>query len=248
MFLRDHVTSVFGDRWQGHPGDYNPMFNKLTENITVLNEEVLKYNGKTIKTSEGTLDADLFINTVPLDKLFYDDYMFNYRGVTWVYTLLDTKEALPTYLTSFPNTYGFTRIMEYKHQSLQKSDKTLLSFAFPFDISDESEPYENDYQAEALAFIDRFFPGKLIDSFIKTKKLVYPIATPENINLFWHEMGKVSKLDNLITCGRLGLYCYVSMDTCVDQSYQIVEIVNKWKGYTPKQRMTFYKQLRERQT
>ena len=88
VFLRDHVTSVFGDRWQGHPGDYNPMFNKLTENITVLNEEVLKYNGKTIKTSEGTLDADLFINTTPLDTLMYDDYMFNYRGVTWVHTAL----------------------------------------------------------------------------------------------------------------------------------------------------------------
>jgi len=249
IFLRNHVESVFGNKWQGHPGSYNPMFEKLTENIEIVFENVDNIdtkNGK-VYTKEKTYDADFILNTAPIDLLFENKSKLNYRGILWVYALLDTEYAFPTYLTSFPNNYSFTRIMEYKHQTQQMSDKTLLSFDFPFDSSDDLSAFDDICKKEAHDFLEMHFPGKTQYVFSESRRLSYPVSQQTSLDYFW-ELLKQNISDKWITFGRLGLYSYISMDTCVEQCMNVVEVIDKWESMSMEEKVAFYEKTRCKQT
>jgi len=250
IFLRDFVDSVFGKKWQGHPGSYNLMFDKMVDGIEVVLEKVKNIDTKTGKvvTDGGEYSADMILNTTPLDMLFERKNTLKYRGISWVYALLDIDCAFPTYLTSFPNNFSFTRIMEYKHQSQQKlTGKTLISFDFPYDSMDESEPMEKIYMKEASDFLESNFPGKTISMFCESRSLVYPVSEQGSINHFWNLL-KTNISDKWISFGRLGLYSYISMDTCVQHCMKVVDIIDNWKEMSYNDKVVFYDRLRSKQT
>jgi UDP-galactopyranose mutase len=161
---------------------------------------------------------------------------------------MDMDFVFPTYLMSFPNNFSFTRIMEYKHQSQQKFDgKTLISFDFPFDSRDNSEPCEEIYLKESSDFLETHFPGKTISMFCESRRLVYPVSEKESIDHFWNLL-KSNISDNWISFGRLGLYSYISMDTCVQQCIDVINVIEKWKNISEDEKMSFYQKLRNKQT
>jgi len=250
IFLRDYVDSVFGKKWQGHPGSYNPMFQQLIDGVEVIFEKVQSIdvvNGKVL-TNLKEYPTTFILNTAPLDLLFEGKNSLNYRGISWVYALLDMDYAFPTYLTSFPNNYSFTRIMEYKHQSQQKVDgETLISFDFPFDSKDQSEPLEENYQKEASDFLESNFPGKTSSMFCKSRSLVYPVSELNSINHFW-DLLKSNISNKWISFGRLGLYDYISMDTCIQQCMNVVEVIEKWADMSNDEKIIFYEKTRGKQT
>jgi len=250
VFLRDSVESVFGNKWQGHPGSYNSMFDKMVSGVKIVPEKITSIDTKTgiVKSASGEYSADLILNTAPLDLLFEGKNELGYRGIAWVYTLLSMERAMPTYLMSFPNNYGFTRILEYKQQSQQSiPGKTLISFDYPFDSKDDSEPVSESYVREINDYLKLYFPDKLITIFVESRRLVYPISEKKSIDHFWRLLtDNVS--DKWISLGRLGLYSYISMDTCVDICMKIADIISAWGGMNKEGRLSFYRNLREKQT
>jgi len=250
VFLRDSVESVFGNKWQGHPGSYNELFEKLTKNVDVVFEEVTSIDQTkgSVVCASGEYSADMVFNTAPLDVIFEKKNVLGYRGISWVYALLSSDYVLPTYLMSFPNNYSFTRIMEYKHQYPQNAPgKTLVSFDYPFDSKDPAEPLEDSYVKETVDYLKSNFPGKLISTFVVSKRLVYPISERKSIDYFWDLLSRTAS-DKWMSFGRLGLYSYVSMDTCVDQCFKVLDVVEKWGGMSREERMSFYRDLRCKQT
>jgi UDP-galactopyranose mutase len=250
MFLRDTVSTVFGERWQGHPGSYSNLFESLTKDIKIINEQVtgIDFENQCVFTDKETHKYDFVFNTTPIDYLIHRKSLLKYRGIFWVYVLLGSDYVLPTYLTSFPNNHNFTRIMEYKHASQQTvSGKTIIGFEFPYESSDQSEPSSKSFIAESLDFVKQYFPDKYISHFIDDRRLAYPVSEKDNNEVFWgiiHE----SLFKNFITLGRLGLYSYISMDTCVDQCRQAIDVFDKWNTLFDDEKITFYKNLRAQQT
>jgi UDP-galactopyranose mutase len=249
MFLRDEVSTVFGERWQGHPGSYNPLFELLTQGINIINEKVNDINceNSTVFTDKE-YKFDFIFNTTPIDVLLNKKNVLKYRGLFWVYYILDADFVFPSYLVSFPNNHSFTRIMEYKHASQQEfKGKTIIGFEFPYDASDETEPSESAYIEESMQFVKNNFTNKYISHFTENKRLMYPVSEKKNNDVFW-EIISNNLHENFITLGRLGLYSYISMDTCVSQCQQAVDMFEKWSNMSNDDKMNFYKNLRAQQT
>ncbi len=249
MYLRNEVSSVFGKRWQGHPGSYNKMFNEMIKDINIIQDEVISvdFNNQYIKTRENQYEYDFIFNTTSLDSLILQKNILKYRGIYWVYVLLDTKFALPSYLVSFPNNYNFTRIMEYKHASQQNIKETLLGFEFPYDALDDKDPSEDVFIKEALSFVNDNLTNKVESYFTKNRRLTYPIAE-EKTNKDFLNILESSLYKNFITLGRLGLYSYISMDTCIDQCFQVMNVFEKWNNLTNEEKMSFYNKIKMQQT
>lgn len=249
MILRDFVEPVFGDKWQGHPGSYTPLFEKLTKDIQIINEKVLKISKSKIITENSVTEYDFIINTAPIDLIFGEQNSLEYRGICWVFAILNIDYALPTYLMSFPNNYNFTRIMEYKHQSQQELPGiTLISFDFPFDSFHEKDFPTEEYVQESKCFLNKFFLNKIKKIFTKRKNLVYPVSESNSLKNFWSIIDHVSEYSNIITLGRLGLYSYISMDTCIAQCQEALLVVDNWNSMSKEERVGFYKKLRNKQT
>lgn len=249
MVLRDFVEPVFGKKWQGHPGSYTPLFEGLIKDIQIIHEKVLKISESTVVTADSAVAYDFIINTAPIDMLFGEQDSLEYRGICWLFALLDIDYALPTYLMSFPNNYNFTRIMEYKHQSQQEAPgKTLISFDFPFNGSSEKDYPTEEYIQEAKCFLNKFFPGKTSRVFTERKNLVYPVSESSSLKSFWSMIERVAEHSNVVTLGRLGLYSYISMDTCIAQCQEALPVIDNWGSMSKEERIGFYRKLRQKQT
>ena len=250
LSLRKRGLGMFGDKWQGHPGSYNRLFEKLTSDVEVKKMRVIgaHRNKKfidSIKTEDGVIKGDFFFSTIPIELLFEAEGLLPYRGVVKYFFLLDSSRVMSSYLTTFPNHYSFTRIVDYRSQSLQEHKYSLISFAFPFDAN-QNHPSFQVWRKEAEEFIKRNLKSKIVDSFYTEKHYVYPIATFQNINLFKGLLSKLSECENIMTIGRLGLYSYISMDSCVHQCFAIMETLSSWKRFSILEKMNCYDKIRQR--
>jgi len=253
---------LFGDVWQGHPGSYNEMFRSLSEgsiisaNCRITSVQMSK--DKTEVMGANGLDSfDFYISTIPLDRVIPEKIELPYRGIHKVFFVVNTPNALPTYAVSFPNNHSFTRVLDYKkHCSLpekwDEDDTSLISFAFPFNgVRDSAETLPiNRWVEEAEGFIKKEMKVGIVDVFERTNRHVYPVATPESEAGTDMLLEAAAKIRNFVTVGRLGLYSYISMDTCVNQCFEIFKLIlnEKFFDMGPDERLNEYRRIRERQS
>lgn len=210
-------SDMFGDAWQGHPGNHNPIFNGMLNNI-----KVKKGRGKIIDNhayvDDSKIKADLIVSTIPLK----DSLPFINLDIIYV-LIKDNNTIMPSYTTSFPNNYNFTRIIEYKQQYYVDSEYTLLSFEFPFvyeKLSFSKQKEEINY------FVNNVLNRHVEKCWKRTKYNLYPISGKGNINIVRERLAELSKT-NIFPLGRMGIYAYVSKDTCVHMASMLANNLDK---------------------
>jgi UDP-galactopyranose mutase len=161
----------FTDTYQGIPKQgYTAMFQKMLNhpNISVM-----------LQTDYREL-----LNTVPYRKLIYTgpidsffDYKFGklpYRSLRFEHETFDEEFHQPCQQVNYPNEYDFTRIVEWKHATGQKSHLTTITREYSLDAGDDLEKYYpiprdsnhelfKKYQQEAAQLEDVLFCGRLAD-------------------------------------------------------------------------------------
>lgn len=135
--------------------------------------------------------------TGPIDEFF--DYRFGelpYRSLNFEFVEYNREFFQGNSVINYPCNYDFTRIGEYKYFLGDQSAKTVVSFEYP-------EP---------------FVKGR--------NERYYPIAKPENTELYNRYAAAAARLKNVWFLGRLGEYKYYDMDKAVNRSLEIFNMLN----------------------
>jgi len=135
------------------------------------------------------------IFTGPLDEFF--DYQFGelpYRSLDFIFKTSDNKFFQEVGQINYPNNNAYTRITEFKHITGQVSEKSTYAYEFP------------------RAFTDR-----------KLQIPYYPIPKKENEATLNKYLKNISKLSQVIFCGRLADYKYYNMDQVVARALTIFQ-------------------------
>lgn len=160
----------FSDKYQYLPqGGYTQMFEKMFNhpNITVL------LNTDFFDVRDELKDYEKMFYTGPIDQFF--DFKFSvkekleYRSIRFVHETHNKEYFQENSVINYPNEEGFTRIVEYKHITGQKSPKTTIVKEF---TTDEGEPYYpvpnprnqaiyDQYKREADKLENIYFVGRL---------------------------------------------------------------------------------------
>jgi UDP-galactopyranose mutase len=160
----------FSDKYQYLPtGGYTQMFEKILDhpNITVL------LNTDFFDVRDQLGNHEKLFYTGPIDQFFDFKYSLNekleYRSIRFVSETHDQEFYQSNSVINYPNEEEFTRIVEYKHITGQKSPKTTIVKEY---TTDEGEPYYpvpnprnqaiyEQYQQEADKLKDIYFVGRL---------------------------------------------------------------------------------------
>ncbi len=231
--------SMFGDKWQGHPGSYNPMWEGMLEGVKVIYGSAEVADDLSSVAVDGErIDADLVISSLPLSN------RLDFINTCKVYIGIDDGEFLmPSYTTSFPNSYDFVRILEYKQQFYVDSPYALLDFAFPW----IGQPTEQEYIEQAKLFVEEELKREVRDLWVDSRETVYPVSTKENLELVEHRLDMMSK-SNIIPVGRCGVHAYVSKDTCIRMALIMVENLEALLGGDPVAKRGILGKMREKLT
>lgn len=128
----------FTDTYQGIPKDgYTEMFRRMTnhKNITVaLNTDF---------SSISTLaHFNKVVYTGPIDCFF--NYAFGalpYRSLQFEHKTIDQEFYQVCQQVNYPNDFGYTRIVEWKHATGQKHAKTSITMEYPCKWEPGKEPF-----------------------------------------------------------------------------------------------------------
>lgn len=210
LTLRPKSSGMFGDKWQGHPGDFNPMWEKMTEGVNVIKgKATISEDFKKIMVNGEEIGGDVIVSTIPLSETL------EFINITKVYVGVKSDGfVLPTYIVSYPNNYNFTRIMEYKQQFYVDSEYSLLDFAFPW----KESPNENDYVEEASLYTKSVLGKEIADIWVDTRSNIYPVSTKRNLDIVDKKIEMIAHT-NVIPLGRMGAHAYISKDTCIRMGF-----------------------------
>jgi UDP-galactopyranose mutase len=204
LTLRER-NDMFQDRWQGHPGNHNILWQGLLKDVkTIKGKAEVSEDMKSVFVNGQKVQADLVISTLPLGKDL--DYIHSLK------VFVGIKEPgllMPSYANSFPNNYNFTRIVEYKQQFPAKSSYSLLSFGFPFnDFVDEKGAIE-----EVKWFVKNVLKREIKDIWPEQRMYTYPVHNRNSMQKL-EEKFKMASNTNIVPSGRCGVHAYVSKDVC----------------------------------
>jgi UDP-galactopyranose mutase len=162
----------FTDTYQCLPkGGYTKMFEKILDhpNITVL------LNTDYFDIKNDITGYEKLFYTGPIDRFFDFKYSLDehleYRSINFVFETHDIEYYQPASVVNYPQLEDgmFTRIIEYKHFTKQKSPKTTICKEFTTDVGEPYYPVPNPrnnaifqkYKIEADKLTDIYFVGRL---------------------------------------------------------------------------------------
>lgn len=161
----------FTDTYQCMPKDgYNVLFQNMLNhpNISIL----LNTDYKDI---QSFIPFNKMIYTGPIDSFF--DYKFGklpYRSLRFEHETYNKEFFQSVQQVNYPNDYDFTRIVEWKHATGQKSSVTTITREYSILANDETDKYYpipmeenhqlfNSYKKEADKLDNVIFCGRLAD-------------------------------------------------------------------------------------
>jgi len=184
----DRENRYFFHKYQGVPKDgYTSMIKNMlnSKNISIL-----------LNTDYKDVIADIrykqMIYTGSLDYFFdYKQGELEYRSLYFEERSYE-KESFQTHsVINYPNSYDYTRIIEYKKLTAQKHHKTTVHYEYPEAFNkDKNEPY-------------------------------YPILDDRNSKLKQEYLDKVKKIENTLFIGRLAEYRYYAMDELIERCLEL---------------------------
>lgn len=158
----------FDDRYQAMPKHgYAEMFRKMISHPNV--HVMLKTDYKEIV---DFVPFNRMIYTGPIDEFF--EYKFGplpYRSLRFEFETFDREWYQTASQINYPNEYDFTRIVEIKHATGQRHEKTTIAREYPSARGDPYYPIPNKenrllyekYRKEACKLKEVYFLGRLAD-------------------------------------------------------------------------------------
>lgn len=160
----------FTDKYQALPiNGYTRLFEKMLshKNIRVL----LKVDYFNVKDILAPYEKLFY--TGPIDRYFENDSVttdkLEYRSIRFVSQTLRKEKYQDYAVVNYPNEYKYTRIVEYKHITKQKSPFTTIVKEYTTDIGEPYYPVPNPknssiyekYKKMAEKLINVYFVGRL---------------------------------------------------------------------------------------
>lgn len=228
---------MFRGRWQGHPGDYNPMWKGLTADVRVTSGLAdVSEDFQRVTVDGSPVEADLVVSTLPLSK------QLGFINTTIVFVAVKAEgKVMPSYATSFPNNYGFVRVMDFKQQYHVDSPLALLDFEFPW----VGECEERKYVEEAVWFVKHVLRREIVDQWVWTKPNIYPVSTRTHLELANHQL-ELAAASKVVPLGRLGVHAYCSKDTCIRMAMTLADHLETVTGGDVGAKRSVLAKLREK--
>jgi UDP-galactopyranose mutase len=156
------------------------MFNKMisNKNINVILNKKYRHSSKDLK------NYDFVVYTGPIDAFFnYKFGKLGWRSLKFSFTTYKKKFKQHCLQINYPNNFKYTRKVEYKHATGQKSNYTTISKEFPIAGGDPYYPVSTKADKKILFFYNElkkiyekkgiFFGGRLADyKYINTDEAV----------------------------------------------------------------------------
>ncbi len=236
LTLRER-PDMFRGRWQGHPGDYNPLWEGLAAGARVVRgEAAVSADFQRVSVDGDPVEADLIVSTLPLSA----DLEFINTCILYV-VVRSEAEVMPSYATSFPNHYGFVRVMDYRQQYRVDSELALLDFEFPWVGVCE----EQKYREEAEWFCRNVLRREILESWVWNKERVYPVATRKNLARVEAQLERAAA-SRVIPIGRAGVHAYCSKDTCLRMAKIVASNLDAVRSGDPARKLAVLRTLREK--
>ena len=191
-----------------------------------INAVVYEHNG-----TEHQEEADFFISTIPLPELINFMYppleqtlrnvaeQMEFRSLRFLNLMLDMEQVSDNCWLYIPEPqYYFFRIQEPKnwHPGNVPEGKTSLILEIACNYGDETWQATDKETAErCLDSLDELgfhVRDKVIDYFSTYARHAYPIYTLDYKEKLRTAFTILSRFENLVSCGRQGLYRYNNMD------------------------------------
>jgi UDP-galactopyranose mutase len=210
-------SSRFKNQWQGHPGNYNPMWEAMTSDIEVKQAHVRLGGDVEYFVNGSPVEADLIVTTIPMSE------KLEFINTCIVYVVLRSDATvMPCAFTTFPNTYTFTRIFEYRQEFRVESHYTVISFDFPW----KNECRKDHYIEQALWFCKHMLKKEVVDHWLDNREKIYPVPTRKNSSYFRRLVEDIATR-TIIPIGRAGMHAYISKDTCIRMGMETAEYLDE---------------------
>ena len=215
----------FNDKWCSYPKkDWNELFTNCLKNKKVLYDlEIKKISLKKnliITSGNETINYDFLISTLNIDELHNFKFgKLDYAGYEIKTKVIEKSKAQKLdgkYISMlyFPE-------KKFKHCRITNYGSFQQKKSFP-------------YNNKTILTIEK--PNNNIR--------LYPRLDKKNLKLFQKYLQETSKINNLITFGRLGLYKYLTSDTTIEMVFRLRNFLNKWRGMSFEKRILAYKKIR----
>lgn len=202
--LFSYKDGYFDDTWQKVPVEgYTQWFRCLLDHPNI--QVCLNVEAKDRLTVEGDqllLDGEVchkpVVYTGAIDELLGHRYgALPYRSLRFEWKTEHTSHYQGAALVAYPEAEGFTRITEYTHFP-QKNKHNVTSLAYEYPVS--------------------YVSGKPVEPY-------YPILNEDSMKNYEKYRDDVSKISNLICCGRLADFKYYNMDQTLERALNICKML-----------------------
>ena len=200
----DYREGYFDDKYQVMPKEsYVNFFEKMLNhpNISVkLNvdaNQFISISSENKLLLDGKVFDKQLVYTGAIDELFGQRYgQLPYRSLNfeWKFENIESKQPMP--VVAYPQSEGYTRIVEYKKLPLQEVVGTSYAIEYPI-------PYKS---------------GEVFEPY-------YPVLTEDSEKLYEKYLQDAKKIDNLYLCGRLADFKYYNMDQVLQRALIIAKNV-----------------------
>lgn len=256
--LRKDTNTLFHGMWSCYPeGGFNCFFSNLISGCQFIQASCTSFvfdskrclGAKLMEPSGSVreIGGNFFVSTIPLDVALRGELSLAYRGVYKSFALIDRPRLLDHLWYTFPNHNSFTRIVEYKHYTMQMSPRTVVSAAFPYN-GNNPDPSVNAARDDEFKTYLMYNFGVPESSILEIdglqEDLSYPIITDSQKSHFESLLVKASQFDNFVTFGRLGLFSYIPMHICIKQAMRVRDWIENFSSDEPDDRLKYYKHIR----
>jgi UDP-galactopyranose mutase len=129
--------AYFSDRYQGIPADgYTAIVDRMLEGIPV--ELGVDYHALA-----GGINARKIVYTGPIDRFFEHEFgRLDYRSLRFDHRTVDLTDFQGATVINYAEyEVPFTRIVEHKHFTGVRGDRTVVTYEYPADFRETEDPY-----------------------------------------------------------------------------------------------------------
>jgi UDP-galactopyranose mutase len=174
---------------------FTALFNKMIESNKNIN---VKLNYKFKNNNYHKNKYDLILYTGPIDAFFeFKLGKLNWRSLSFKFKNFKKQHHQKYLQINYPNKFSYTRSVEYKYITKQKSKYTSVSYEYPRKVGGGRDPY---YPINTVE--DKI----LYKKYLQLTKKLYP---------------------KFLFAGRLAEYTYINTDEAIEKALQVSNKIKK---------------------
>ncbi len=216
--LNNIDKKAFSAKYQGYPEtDYNDLISGLAKGCRIIKARVNKFLKEPIVDGEP-IKGDFYISTIRIDDLFECKFgSLKFKGIKQEIEILN---------------------QEYYFSHISSNGKRFSWVYYPndFDYTRICEYKNINLKPSPRTLIAKEYPTEELS--------YYPFYTQDSEYLFNKYLIEVSKIDNLLTLGRLGLYVYLTMSDIIKICFKFKDFIYEYPSLTQEERLRRYNKIR----